>query len=243
MTMIRVKSVAFDNEVMRSVEAARHVVGVLKDGGLAVVPLDVSYAFLAASQEALARIFELKLRPAAKRCSILASLKHFLDAADTAPEPLRRMQRVVDAGFPLGILVRPDWESDTVTAIPKDCVDLLLKDEKLALFINMGAMSTELIEAAEKAGIQLFGSSANISGSGNSFTLDEVPAALLEAADAVCEGGTCRYANPERLASTIVDLDTSNLTRRGALHEEIERLLKMSDNTDDHLSHDRAGSG
>ena len=132
MTLIRVKSVACNNEVMRSPEAARQVVGVLKDGGLAVVPLDVSYAFLAASQEPLARIFELKLRPASKRCSILASWKHFLDAADAAPGPLRRMQRVVDAGFPLGILARPAWESDTVAAIPKDCVDLLLKDEKLA---------------------------------------------------------------------------------------------------------------
>jgi len=242
MTMIRLKSSDSDSMVLRSPDAARRVVEIVKDGGLAVVPLDVSYAFLAASQKPLARIFELKLRPASKRCSILASWKQFLDAAGGSREAIARMSRVADAGFPIGILTPPDWKSDTVSAIPEDCVDLLLKDEKLALFINLGGMCNDLIEAAEEAGILLFGSSANISGSGNSFTLEEVPSALLDAADVVCEGGTCRYANPERLASTIVDLETASLTRRGALHEEIKRLLAMSDDADEHHPHDAAAS-
>ena len=110
------------------------------------------------------------------------------------------------------------------------------------MFINLGGMNPELLKAAEEAGIQLFGSSANISGNGNSFTLDEVPTALLDAADVVCEGGTCRYANPERLASTIVDLETATLTRRGALHKEIEYLLGMTDDAEVGPSRGRAAS-
>ena len=36
---------------------------------------------------------------------------------------------------------------------------------------------------------------------------------------------TCKYANADRLASTVVRLDTCELTRQGILHEEIARLL------------------
>ena len=52
--------------IMSGSEAAESVVAVIKRGGLAVVPFDVSYAFLAGTLEPLRRIYELKLRPAAK---------------------------------------------------------------------------------------------------------------------------------------------------------------------------------
>jgi len=51
---------------------------------------------------------------------------------------------------------------------------------------------------------------------------------MLEGVDVVCNGGRCKFANPERLASTVVDLETGKLTRRGILHEEIQRLLDDS---------------
>jgi hypothetical protein len=43
--------------------------------------------------------------------------------------------------------------------------------------------------------------------------------------DILCDAGTCTFANPDRLPSSIVDLETGQLSRRGILHEEIGRLL------------------
>ena len=60
---------------------------------------------------------------------------------------------------------------------------------------------------------------------GNSFALEDVPAQIVEEMDIVCETGACKFTNPDRLPSSIVDIETGQLTRRGILHEEIERLL------------------
>jgi tRNA A37 threonylcarbamoyladenosine synthetase subunit TsaC/SUA5/YrdC len=60
---------------------------------------------------------------------------------------------------------------------------------------------------------------------GNSFSLEDVPDSIVSRIDIVCDAGTCTHANPDRLPSSIVDLETGQLTRRGILHEEIGRLL------------------
>ena len=138
------------------------------------------------------------------------------------------MARVVDAGLPVGIVTRPKWNSATGRSISEDCRDLLTRDGRLALFINMGGMSNVLLRVADERGVRLFGSSANISGKGNSFSIDDVPDAMLESVDIVCEAGTCKYANPERMASSIVDMDSRTLLRAGILHEEIAALLRDS---------------
>ena len=61
MTMIRVKSDAFDNEVMHSAEAARHVVGVLKVQGSA---LDMEYLWRWAAALGLADLLQRVLADA-----------------------------------------------------------------------------------------------------------------------------------------------------------------------------------
>jgi tRNA A37 threonylcarbamoyladenosine synthetase subunit TsaC/SUA5/YrdC len=207
-------------------DAAALVVDVIQNGGLALVPFGVAYAFLTGSRAPLGRIYELKLRPPHKACPILVSWDDFVDAAQAAPDDLARIQRVVEAGLPLGVLVKPDWNSSMVRSIPQDCLELLSNNGRLGLFMNMGGMSRELLEAASTAGVRLFGSSANLSGTGNSFSLEDVPDSIVKAMDIVCDAGTCTFANPDRLPSSIVDLETGSLSRRGILHEEIGRLLE-----------------
>jgi len=214
---------------MSPADAVREVLEVVRGGGLAVVPFDVSYAFLAATRGALERIYALKLRPGSKPCPLLASWEHFLDASSAEHGRIRVAERVASAGLPVGILTPLEWESAVVRSIPEDCRDLLIKDDKMALLINMGGISDLWIAAADAAGVRLFGSSANISGTGNSFRLEEVPSAMLDSVDITCEAGMCRYANPERSASSIIDVETGALVRAGILHEEIGRLLRETD--------------
>ncbi len=225
MSTILVRSQESGRSVMSSLDAAEHVVTVIARGGLAMVPLDVSYAFLAGEREPLRRIFELKLRPTSRPCPILASWEQFMDVTKGSDAEIERIKRVVDAGFPVGVITEPNWQSKVARSIPADCIDLLSWDGRLALFLNMGGMSEELVASADRQGILLFGSSANISGEGNSFLLSDVPEAMLEQVDVVCEAGECKFANSQRLASTIVDLHTGELTRRGVLHTEINQLL------------------
>lgn len=222
---VRVSSSRFDRVVMSSRDASREVVAVVRQGGLAVVHFDVSYAFLAGARRSLGRIYELKLRPLSRPCPILATWEDVRDVATEGEVSIKRVKSIADAGLPVGLLITPDWQSAVARSIPESCVDLLARDGRLALFINMGGMSDDLLRAAESAGVRLFGSSANISGKGNSFSLGDVPETMLEAVDIVCEAGRCKYANAERMASTIVDLETAEFARRGILHDEIAALL------------------
>jgi tRNA A37 threonylcarbamoyladenosine synthetase subunit TsaC/SUA5/YrdC len=206
-------------------QAAARVVETMRDGGLGVVPFDVAYAFLGATRGAIERIFALKLRPGSKPCPMLATWAHFENATAAAPARVKAVRKVADAGLPVGIVTSVDWKSDVAKSVPGDARDLLAKDNKLAMFINMGGLSDLLLARADEVGIRLFGSSANISGTGNSFRLDEVPEAMLDLVDITCEAATCRYANTERMASSIVDVDAGTFIREGIVARDIARLM------------------
>ena len=214
-----------ERSILSERDASERVIDVIEGGGLAVVPLDVSYAFLAGDAKSLGRIFELKLRPLSRPCPILASWEHFENVSAGSDEEIARVKKVVDAGLPVGVVTAPRWESDVGASIPEECKDLLLRDGNLALFINMGGMSEALIRVADARGVRLFGSSANISGKGNSFSIKDVPDSMLEAVQIVCDTGTCKYVNAERCASSIIDMKEGVLLRQGILHKEIESLL------------------
>lgn len=224
-TAVRVSTADNETKLIPVREAADRVVEVIGNGGLALVPFGVAYAFLTGSRVPLERIYELKLRPPQKACPILVSWEDFVDAADATPAEVDGIRAVIEAELPVGVLVKPKWESAMARSIPQDCLDLLTTNGKLGLFMNMGGMSRELLDAGVRVGVRLFGSSANISGMGNSFSLEDVPDSIVSRIDIVCDAGTCTHANPDRLPSSIVDLETGQLTRRGILHEEIGRLL------------------
>jgi tRNA A37 threonylcarbamoyladenosine synthetase subunit TsaC/SUA5/YrdC len=224
-TAVKVTTSEHKRELMDSLEAATRVVDIISSGGLALVPFDVAYAFLAGSREPLEKIYQLKLRPADKACPILVSREQFLQLVDAKPEEIARVDKVIRAGLPIGVLTRAHWENELARSIPKNCIEFLVSDERVGLFTNMGGMSEDLLSIATERGMRLFGSSANISGMGNSFSPEDVPVQIVEAMDIVCETGACKYSNSDRLPSSIVDITTGQLIRRGILHEEIERLL------------------
>jgi len=225
-TTIRLSSPEIHGAVLPSNVAAERVLDVIENGGLVVVPFDVSYAFLAGALEPLQRIYELKLRPGSKACPILASWEHFERMARSTADESARIKRVVDAGLPVGVLATPDWTSPVAQPIPEDCRPLLERDGRVALFLNMGGMSGDILAAADRRDLRIFGSSANISGTGNSFALEEVPTSILDSTDLICDAGRSKYANPERVSSTIVDLGTGEIVRAGILYEEIKERLK-----------------
>ena len=159
MRPIKVRSSRHRRTIMSPVEAAGSVLDVVEAGGLAVVPLDVSYAFLAGELGSLQRIFELKLRPMSRPCPILASWEQFLDLTKGTDAEIERVKRVVDAGLPVGVITEPNWESDVARSIPaletpeaetdrKGPVDV---DAVRPLLVELrGLLETDLAEAMDR---------------------------------------------------------------------------------------------
>ena len=206
-------------------DAATLVIDTLRRGGMAVVPLDVAYGVLAGSREALERIYLAKGRPRTKPCGLLASWSQFNALSTGRPSAKRAVGRVIQSGFPLGVITSVDWTNPVAQAIPRSCSDLLVRDDAIALFLRMGGMADALLDAADRERVILYGSSANRSSAGNSFSLAEVPREILETADVICDGGPCALSNEARLPSTMINLRNGQMTRRGILSPEIRDLL------------------
>ena len=71
----------------------------------------------------------------------------------------------------------------------------------------------------------LFGSSANISGTGTRFRFEDVPQELKEIADVSIDYGLRRY-HIYRRAGTLINFETMKVIRMGACYELISGVLK-----------------
>jgi tRNA A37 threonylcarbamoyladenosine synthetase subunit TsaC/SUA5/YrdC len=96
------------------------------------------------------------------------------------------------------------------------------RDDTIALFFGVGPLIRRIAELAAEHGELVVGSSANLSGTGNHYTLAHVPPSLLDGVDVIIPGKPA-YDGAGRLASTIVDLTTGEILRRGVEAEAIER--------------------
>jgi len=69
--------------------------------------------------------------------------------------------------------------------------------------------------------VPIIGSSANRSLSGSKYRLADVEQEILAGADLVIDGGATRYSHPGGMGSTIVELPSYRVLRRGILLDEI----------------------
>ncbi|MFQ6101192.1 MAG: L-threonylcarbamoyladenylate synthase [Anaerolineae bacterium] len=192
-----------------SESAQRRAVEVLQAGGLVAFPTDTVYGLAAFpwGVDAVARLYEVKQRPADRPIPLLLSDASQLSRVATLPPRFRRPFRRLSAYFwPGGLtLVLHKTESVPSAISPGSTVAVRIPDLPLA---------HNLIQAA--GGI-LAVTSANISGQPNSITAQEVEVHLGDRIDLILDGGPCRGGVP----SSILDCTVSPpaLLRHGAVSE------------------------
>ncbi len=164
----------------------------LGDGGVAVFPADTVYGLACdpESPAAVARLYELKGRPADKPAAVLFFA---LDAALAAlPELGPRTRAAVEALLPGALtLLLPN---------PAGRFPLACGPDPGTLGLRVPALSDELwvLGGVTKPLLQ---SSANAAGGADARTLEEVPEAIRAQADLVLDGGQLPGTS-----STVVDL-------------------------------------
>lgn len=95
------------------------------------------------------------------------------------------------------------------------------KDGTIATFYGVGPLIQRVAALALAEGELVVGSSANVSGTGNNYRLEDVPPEILGAVDLIVEGNP-RFQSRRRLASTILDLTTGQFQRQGVEFEAVE---------------------
>jgi L-threonylcarbamoyladenylate synthase len=199
-------------------EAAGRLSECLAGGGVAVFPTDTVYGLACdpARRSAVERLYELKGRPPERPAAIMFFAR--AAALQALPELAGRERAAVEALLPGPVtLLLPNRRR----RFPLACVP-----DASSLGLRVPLLSGELSALANLTA-PLLQSSANLSGQPAVRRVQDLPAALLEGADLVLDGGELAGT-----ASTVLDLRSYqrsgdwSVVRSGALRPDaLERAL------------------
>lgn len=180
-------------------------INTLRDGGVVAIPTDTLYGLAACAfdETAVAKVFELKGRPAGMALPLL--LADAADAHKCAVDLLPAFERLAARFWP-GALTLVARKSDAVpyaVTAGMDTVGLRVPDHPLARSV------------ARLLGAPITGTSANRSGMPGLTTAQAVRDEFGDAIGYVLDGGDA----PGGVASTVLDLsgDTPRILRQGAI--------------------------
>lgn len=206
---------------------AQRVFAAVRGGGVALIPLDVAYAVVAATPEAVRRIYAAKGRDLSKPMGIVGSIAahesmHVLD------ESRRAMVRAitVDHDLPLSVVAPYRPEHTYLRKLDVWVLRQSTLDGTLNLLLNAGPLRTRLADLCWVHGVPMVGTSANVSMTGSCFSMQSMDTRIKEICDLVVDYGDSRYRNAEGLSSTIIDFGALRLVRRGVCYERIRDILR-----------------
>jgi len=193
-------------EAMSDVEAAAHEI---QDGNVVVYPTETVYGLGAdaTDPDAVARVFDLKGRSREKPVSLgvpdISTAREYTHLTDLEVAFVREF-----LPGPVTVVVeRGDAVPDVLTA-GRDRVGVRIPDHDLAL------------DLYERAGVPVTATSANLSGTGSVRRVEALSAEIREGVAAILDGGETPGGG-----STVVDVSTGTIHRRGANADAIERWL------------------
>jgi len=204
---------------------AKRTFDVIKRGGIAIFPVDVGYTMIGGSPASLQRIFRTKQRGGHKRNALVCDLEterdlHVLDErARTMIEAI-----TVDYDLPLGPVApyRPDHP--LIRSLDQDALSGSTRGGTLATLINAGPFHAEISRLSREEVHPLFGSSANLTGTGTKFRVQDIQPELREIADVVIDYGLRKY-HTYRRSATLIDFSTMDVIRIGSCYDLIADVL------------------
>jgi len=205
---------------------ATRVVAAVKAGGVALIPMDVGYAGIGGCEDALMRFFRAKGRGAHKRNAMLGNLAlhdalHLLDAR--GKDMVRAL--VEDHDLPVAVVAGFRADHPLLRALGDAALAASTDGGTLAMLLNAGHFLRAVTEEATAQGQPLFGSSANLTGSGTKFRVEDVQPEIRAAAAVTIDYGLQKFHRYRR-SSTMIDFRTMDVVRIGSCYEVIADVLK-----------------
>ena len=191
---------------MTNVERAARAI---EDGELAVYPTETVYGMGtdAVDADAVERVFEVKGRARDKPVSLgVPSVERALEYVNPTDRESAFMREFLPG--PVTVVVqRRDVVPDVLTA-GREKVGVRVPDHELGL---------ALLETSDAP---VTATSANLSGTGSVREVDELSDEVREEVSEVVDGG-----RTDGMESTVVDIETETIHRRGAMADTIESWL------------------
>src|SRR4030042_4158365 len=220
------------NEDEREIEAiSNEVYKTIKAGGLALLPDGIGYGLVGNSESSIRRIYQLKQRPLTKPLTHYMNFQHSQNVANISLNDQELIQRITEI-TPCCFVV-PYKESKYFKNLGAFPLSQSTKDKTVALFFERDdPLVKRLLEQSSREDFALIVSSANTSGEGNSYTIEDVPSSIRNGADLVVYSfSPCQYKPQEsltkkKLGSTLIRLPGRKLIRKGVMLDLISKLLE-----------------
>lgn len=205
---------------------ARKAFRIMRAGGVAVLPLSVSYAIFAHTARGVERIYELKRRAQTKPNGVLGNWDIFVDVIETTARD-RDLVRCItlDHDLPLSVIAPFRADHEWLRTVEHGALRRSTKGHTMDLLMNAGPLHNALARMSWECAAPLMGSSANVSLTGSKFTVDDVQDALKEGCDLVLDYGRSRYANDMAIGSTIIELPSWQVLRWGGCFEQQAAII------------------
>lgn len=194
---------------------------VLQAGGVIIAPTDVGYGMMAASVEGIERAFAAKSRKVGHSLGIIGTYALHEKLHDLPPDKFA-VTRILaeEMGATIGVIAK--MKESAHELLPS--FEKVTKNGTLGLAIGEGPFLRELGRLNDAAGQIMIGSSANLSGQGQKFQVQDIEPEVLAAADLVIDYGIQKWHLYGR-AGTLIDLDNERVLRIGANYEVIREKL------------------
>ncbi|KAF4452090.1 hypothetical protein F53441_5022 [Fusarium austroafricanum] len=194
---------------------------VLKNGGVIIAPTDVGYGMMASNVEAIEKIFTAKKRKAGHSMGVIGTCDLLTRLTDLPTEKFN-VVRTFTEELGLTIAVVAKMKESAAKLIPS--IDRVAKNGTLGIAIGEGPFSRELARLNDENGLIMIGSSANLTGQGQKFRVEDIEPEILQEVDLVIDYGRQKWHLYGR-AGTILDLDIERVLRIGANYESIREKL------------------
>lgn len=201
---------------------ARRMYTLLADGGLALARTNTGYGLVAMKSDAVRRIYALKGRSAQKPCVTVGTMAILDDVATGVETETRGWLSRAVARWPMAVIARTNRRSALLSGWEPFVASQCTKADTIATFFGVGDLIARTATIAHEHGQLIVGSSANLAGTGNNYTLDAVPDSIRSAVDLEFDYGVAPFTSDRRLASTILDLTLGTFQREGVAFAEVE---------------------
>ncbi|GMR22967.1 MAG: hypothetical protein BMS9Abin37_1352 [Acidobacteriota bacterium] len=196
-------------------------------GGVALVPLDIAYAIIAATPQGIRKIFDAKNRSYDKPSGMFANWEMSAEIHILEEEKRRMIREVVEEEkIPFSVVAPFRGDHPLLQAADPFVLDASSKAGTLDMLLNAGQFHDEIARQSVLRNLPVFGSSANTSLTGSKYRLADIDAPVREAGDVAFDYGRSMYANENGLSSTIIDFRDFSIVRRGVVFDRLEAVFR-----------------
>ena len=200
---------------------------VIEGGGIAIFPLDVTYAIVGHTPSAVRGIFAAKNRSYDKPCGLFGSPRHCRELHDL-PAEKHEIARVLaeEEKLPFSVVAPYRASHPLLARVAPEVLAVSTRAGTMDMVVSAGYWLDALAVRSLARGIAVFGSSANRSLSGSKYRLEDIEPEVRAVAGAAFDYGVSRWATPLGLSSTIIDFRDFSVVRVGHCFAELEKVMR-----------------